>query len=70
MKQPDKSKGEEINRRQFLKSTAVASAGAAVLVALPGEGVADDRTAGGETKADQGYRLTPHILAYYKSAAS
>lgn len=58
-------------RRRFLRKTASASVGVAVVAALPGLASAsqeDDLAA--ESKSQKGYRLTPHIAAYYETMVS
>jgi len=59
------------NRRKFLRNSASAGAGFAVAASLPGlasseveEGVTSEST------SQKGYRLTPHIAAYYKTMMS
>lgn len=57
------------SRRKFLRGTAGAGAGVAVVAAVPGVVTATDA----ETEKDKtpkGYRLTQHILDYYKSTTS
>lgn len=58
------------NRREFLRNGAIAGAGVAVASSMPSvsmastsEGLAEDQP------AEEGYRLTRHIVDYYKSAA-
>jgi nitrous oxide reductase len=57
-------------RRDFLRGSAIAGAGVAVAssipsvsLATPAEGAAEDQP------VEKGYRLTKHIIDYYKSAA-
>ena len=59
-------------RRAFLRGTATAGVGAAVAVSLPGLTTAsvEDEASADASKAKKGYRLTPHIAAYYKSTVS
>lgn len=65
-----KSKQIDKKRRQFLKNATTLSAGAAVAVTAPGA-IADapEKEMKKEVQAE-GYRLTQHILDYYKTAAS
>ncbi|MEZ5449040.1 MAG: twin-arginine translocation signal domain-containing protein [Thiolinea sp.] len=58
-----------VSRRDFLRGTVAAGAGAALLATTP-EGVeaAVESAAPAKDQA-QGYRLTPHVAAYYKTAA-
>lgn len=68
MKQNDKH--TNLSRRIFLRGTVLTSAGAVVATAVPGVAVASvvetEPEAGGKQK---GYRLTRHIVDYYKTAA-
>lgn len=58
----------DAGRRDFLRGSATAGAGVAVAAAVPGiASAADDLQVDDEKK---GYRLTDHIIAYYKTAAS
>lgn len=69
MKQKDKQTSE--GRRAFLRGTVATGAGAAVVATVPGVAVAATSEAAAEPDAKQkGYRLTQHILDYYKTAAS
>ncbi|MCU7798224.1 MAG: formate dehydrogenase [Candidatus Thiodiazotropha sp. (ex Myrtea spinifera)] len=58
-------------RRRFLRDTATVGAGVAVAVTLPGLAAttAEDE-APAETMSQKGYRLTPHIAAYYETMIS
>ena len=69
MKQNDKQTSE--SRRAFLRGTVATGAGAAVAATVPGVAVAatSDTSPEPDTK-QKGYRLTQHILDYYKTAAS
>ncbi len=59
------------NRRKFLSKTATAGAGIAVAASLPGLAAGDDEgMASSESAQQKGYRLTPHIAAYYKTMTS
>lgn len=63
-KELDKSK------RDFIKKSALAGAGVVASTVVSGEAVAAVSADDKETRQDKGYQLTPHILEYYKSAAS
>ncbi len=63
-KELDKSK------RDFIKKSTLAGAGVAASTIVSGEAIAAASTDDKETRPDKGYQLTPHILEYYKSAAS
>jgi len=56
------------NRRNFIQGAAGAGVGTALAAALPGAAMASEQSV--EDKKPQGYRLTQHILEYYKTAAS
>ena len=69
MKQNDKQTSQ--SRRTFLRDTVLTSAGAAVATAVPGIAAASVAETGPEADGKQkGYRLTQHIVDYYKTAAS
>lgn len=67
MKQNDNK--PDNNRRKFLQGVATTGAGTAVAALLPVTAVAVEQSQP-EKKKPEGYRLTQHILDYYKSAAS
>jgi hypothetical protein len=58
------------SRRKFLRDAGVSGGIAAAAAATPGVALAAVQDEDTKHKADEGYRLTQHILAYYKSAAS
>ena len=56
-------------RREFLKTTAAAGAGAVITAVLPGTAVAapsDRQPASGKPRP--GYQVTQHVLDYYRTA--
>lgn len=57
-------------RRNFIRSSTLAGAGAIVAGSLPGVATAETQDSQTEEKKEKGYRLTKHIQDYYKSAAS
>jgi hypothetical protein len=57
-------------RRAFLRGSASAGVGVAVATALPGLTSASTEEITHESSRKKGYRLTPHIAAYYKSIVS
>lgn len=68
-----KSKEEKLEngRRDFLKASVIAGAGTAIAaggVAPVSAAVADMPVE--DTSVEEGYRLTQHIVDYYKTAAS
>ena len=56
------------SRRKFLRDSAVAGAGAAIVASSPGSALTLAETKQ-DTKKTEGYRMTAHISAYYKTAA-
>ena len=58
------------SRRKFLRDAGMAGGAATAAVAAPTAALADSTDADTSEKPKDGYRLTKHILAYYKSAAS
>ncbi|MBU0656420.1 MAG: twin-arginine translocation signal domain-containing protein [Gammaproteobacteria bacterium] len=69
MKTRDKTSTHNPARREFLRGTMAAGAGAALLAAAPGIAEATPATISPEPEEKKAYRLTPHIAAYYKTAA-
>lgn len=67
----DKKQETIKGRRDFLRGGAIAGAGVvAVASSIPSVALAANGEAEvAEKPAEQGYRLTRHILDYYKSAA-
>lgn len=57
-------------RRRFIQGSLAAGMGAATAAVLPGVAIAADESPAGQPKSQQGYRLTAHILEYYKTTAS
>lgn len=69
MKHDDKQ--SKLSRRTFLRGTLASGAGAAVAATVPGIATADSsETSVNSDAKEKGYRLTKHILDYYKTAAS
>ena len=59
------------SRRKFLRDTSISGGAVAVAASVPGVALAErPDEEPGQNKTEQGYRLTEHILAYYRSAAS
>ena len=60
------------SRRRFLRETSISGGAVAVAASVPGVALAErpGDEAGPDKTVQEGYRLTEHILAYYKSAAS
>ena len=59
-----------LSRRKFMRDAAISGGVAAASVAAPGLATADTAEPAGDDHPKEGYRLTQHILDYYKSAAS
>lgn len=57
------------SRRRFLRDAGVAGGVATVTATAPGVALSATAEAGDDKKPDEGYRLTKHILDYYKSVA-
>ena len=64
----DQKQIDDVGRRSFLRGSATAGAGAAIAAAVPGIAAAADEPKPDDEK--KGYRLTDHIIAYYKTTAS
>lgn len=58
------------SRRKFMRDAAVTGGVAAAAVTAPGVAMAESTDTPVNEKPEEGYRLTKHILDYYKSAAS
>jgi hypothetical protein len=59
------------SRRKFLRDAGISGGIAAVAASTAGVALAESPDSVAEQqKPEQGYRLTDHVLAYYKSAAS
>ena len=58
------------SRRKFMRDAAVTGGVAAAAVTAPGVAMAEKTDTPVNEKPEEGYRLTQHILDYYKSAAS
>ena len=68
MKKPEQQVSQ--SRRKFMRDAAVTSGVAAAAVTAPGVALAEAAPTPVNEKPEGGYRLTQHILDYYKSAAS
>jgi len=56
-------------RRDFLRGSVVVGAGAIVASGLSGQAIASVEIEKTEQPVEEGYRLTKHILDYYKAAS-
>ena len=66
----DKKKNLNEGRRDFLRGSAVVGAGVVAATGLSGQAVAAIEPEKTEQPVEEGYRLTKHILDYYKTAAN
>ncbi|MCP4430433.1 MAG: twin-arginine translocation signal domain-containing protein [Gammaproteobacteria bacterium] len=60
----------DTSKRDFIKKSALAGAGVVTTAVVCGEAVATVADDDVQSKQNKGYQLTPHVLEYYKSAAS
>lgn len=63
-----KQEMKQSGRRKFLRTSAVAGTGAAIVVSSPASALTLTETEQAEEKST-GYRVTEHVSAYYKTAA-
>ena len=61
---------EDSGRRSFIGGAAAVGIGAAVATAVPGEALADAEPSPDGNGKGRGYRLSQHVIDYYRSAAS
>ncbi|MCW8906796.1 MAG: formate dehydrogenase [Sedimenticola sp.] len=68
----DKDNHPDAERREFIRNSLAAGIGAASVMTAPGVAVASPESGDGEgsKSRQQGYRLSRHILDYYRTAAS
>ncbi|MDJ0739233.1 MAG: twin-arginine translocation signal domain-containing protein [Gammaproteobacteria bacterium] len=66
----DTKQPETPSRRKFLRTAIAGSGAAAATAVVPGVALADAAEPQADAKPNDGYRLSQHILDYYKSAAS
>ena len=64
----NKSQPNDQERREFIKKSTLVGAGAAVTAMAGTAAIADVGGATTEKPGQKGYQLSPHVLAYYKSA--
>lgn len=61
----------DASRRNFIRGTAAIGVSSAVVAAIPAVSVsASSQVADEQVTKDKGYRLTQHILDYYKTLMS
>jgi hypothetical protein len=58
------------DRREFIKTSTLIGVGVAASTVLPGAALANVAEEEKTANKQQGYQLTPHVIEYYKSAAS
>ena len=56
------------DRRRFLKTTVAATVATGTAALIPDAAVADEVEMSKPAQKPEGYRATPHVLEYYKSA--
>lgn len=59
---------KQSGRREFLRNSAVAGAGAAIVASSPASALTLTEAEPSEDES-RGYRVTEHVAAYYKTAA-
>ena len=69
-RKPSKQAALNEQRRTFVKSSVLLGTGAAAAAALPGTAVAAIEPEQAPETKQKGYQVTPHVIAYYKSAAN
>ncbi len=60
----------DTGKRDFMKKSALAGAGVVATAVVGGEAAAAAADDDVQVKQNKGYQMTPHVLEYYKSAAS
>ena len=66
-----KAEVQDDTRRKFLRGTALLGAGATLVAGVPAVAATEETSVEATPeKKPNGYRLTKHISAYYRSAAS
>ena len=58
------------SRRKFLRNAGITGGAAAVATSTPGIALAESTAEDKQERPQEGYRLSKHILDYYKTAAS
>ncbi len=64
----NKSQPRDQERREFIKKSTIVGAGVAATAMAGTAAIADSGASATKKPAQKGYQLTPHVLAYYKSA--
>ena len=64
----NKSQPRDKERREFIKKSTLVGAGVAATAMASTSVIADVGAASAEKPGQQGYKLTQHVLDYYKSA--
>jgi len=60
---------KQTGRRNFLRNSAFAGAGAAIVASAPASALTLAEETGQTETGSKGYRVTEHVAAYYKTAA-
>ena len=63
-----KKQPNDQERREFIKKSTLVGASAAAAAVAGTSVIADSGAQDTEKPGQKGYQLTPHVLAYYKSA--
>lgn len=64
----NQKQSHEVSRRDFLRGTAAAGVGAAIVAGIPGAAMAADEQIEQVAKtSDKGYQETSHVKQYYKT---
>ena len=64
----NKKQPNDQERREFIKKSTLVGAGVAATAMVGTAAIADSGAQDIEKPGQKGYQLTPHVLAYYKSA--
>ena len=65
----DQKQTHDADRRKFLRGSVATGVGVAMSTGLPGVAAAAAEDPQPEQGVEKGYRLTSHVLAYYKTLA-
>lgn len=65
----NQKQSHKVSRRDFLRGSAAAGVGAAIVAGMPGAAMAadDQHVEQIEKTSDKGYQLTSHVKQYYKT---
>lgn len=65
-----KDEKNKLSRRAFLQGSVATGASVAIAASVPGVAVSSTSEDVDDSKKNEGYHLTQHIVDYYKSTAS